>query len=92
MGKNRKERIDHYTVVSRGQFLDLFMPKGGSGAEIAYELHEVLKKYLAEKSLTFIGSDGTGVNTGWENGAISTLEHQYLGRALFWVSQWHFNE
>ena len=86
VGRNCKERIDHYTIVSRGEFLDLFVPKGGRGAEIAYELHEVLKKYLAEKSLVFIGSDGTGTNTGWDNGAIATLEHQHLGRALFWVS------
>ena len=49
VGKNRKERIDHYTIVSRGKFLDLFVPKDGTGAQIAYELHEVLKKYLAKE-------------------------------------------
>ena len=49
VGKNRKEKIDHYTVVSRGKFLDIFVPKDGTGAQIAYQLHEVLKKYLAEK-------------------------------------------
>ena len=57
MGRNCKERIDHYTIVSRGDFLDLFVPKGGTGAEIAYELHEVLKKYLARQSLIYIGCD-----------------------------------
>ena len=57
IGKNRKEKIDHYTVVSRGKFLDLFIPKDGTGAQIAYELHEVLKKYLAKESLIYVGSD-----------------------------------
>ena len=66
-GRNRKEKIDHYTVVSRGKFLDLFVPKDGTGAQIAYELHEVLKKYLAEHSLIYLGCDSTGSNTGWVN-------------------------
>ena len=57
IGKNRKEKIDHYTIVSRGKFLDLFVPKDGTGAQIAYELHEVLKKYLAKESLIYIGCD-----------------------------------
>ena len=56
-GRNRKKKIDHYTVVSGGKFLDLFMPKDGTGATIAYELHEVLKKFLAEKSLVYIECD-----------------------------------
>ena len=64
-GKNRKEKIDHYTVVSGGKFLDLFVPKNGTGAQIAFKLHEVLKNYLAEKSLLFIGCDSTGTNTDW---------------------------
>ena len=64
-GRNRKEKIDHYTIVSRGKFLDLFMPKDGTGAQLAYELHEVLKKYLAENSLIYLGCDSTGSNTGW---------------------------
>ena len=65
VGKNRKEKIDHYTVVSGGKFLDLFVPKDGTGAQIAIKLHEVLKNYLAEKSLLFIGCDSTGTNTDW---------------------------
>ena len=65
MGKNRKEKIDHYTVVSGGKFLDIFMPKDGTGAQLAYELLELLKKYLAKNSLIFIGCDSTGSNTGW---------------------------
>ena len=64
-GRNRKKKIDHYTVVSRGKFLDLFVPRDGTGAQIAYKLHEVLKNYLAEKSLIYIGCDSTGCNTGW---------------------------
>ena len=56
-GRNRKKKIDHYTVVSRGRFLDLFVPKDGTGAQVAYELHEVLKKYLAKESLIYIGCD-----------------------------------
>ena len=64
-GRNRKEKIDHYTVVSRGNFLDLFVPKDGTGAQIAYQLHELLKNYLAKNSLIYIGSDSTGSNTGW---------------------------
>ena len=39
-GKNRKVMIDHYTMVSRGKFLDLFMPKDGTGGQLAYELHQ----------------------------------------------------
>ena len=65
VGKNRKEKIDHYTVVSRGKFLDIFMPKDGTGGQLAYELHQVLKNYLATNSLIYIGSDSTGSNTGW---------------------------
>ena len=56
-GRNRKIKIDHYTIVSRGKFLDLFVPKDGTGAEIAYQLHEVLKNYLAKNSLIYIGCD-----------------------------------
>ena len=65
VGKNRKEKIDHYTVVSRGKFLDIFVPKDGTGAQIAIKLHEILKNYIAEKSLIYIGADSTGTNTGW---------------------------
>ena len=56
-GKNRKEKIDHYTVVSSGRFLDLFVPENGTGAQLAFKLHELLKNYLAENSLIYIGCD-----------------------------------
>ena len=56
-GRNRKKKIDHYTVVSSGKFLDLFVPENGTGAQLAFKLHELLKNYLAENSLIYIGCD-----------------------------------
>ena len=65
IGRNKKDKIDHYTCVTRGKFLDIFVPKDGTGAQIAYQLHEILKKYLAEKSFLYPGCDSTASNTGW---------------------------
>ena len=80
VGKNRTEKIEHYTCTSRGKYLDNFslpIPKkiiGKNGKEknekieagkiIAMELHEILKKHLAKLSLIYIRADSCATNTG----------------------------
>ena len=94
IGKNRTESIDHVTCVSNGEYLDHFsvQKKEGNAKALAFQIHDILKKYLAENSLIYIGCDSTAVNTGWQGhiegkgGVISILEHKFLFRPLFWVS------
>ena len=54
IGKNRTEVIDHYTMCTGEEFLDIFRPKNGEGKTLAMELHKALKLYLAVKSLIYI--------------------------------------
>ena len=80
LGKNRQEVVDHYTCVSGGEFLDVFIPpkpkvlnpkpKGDGkkkepfGPILAFQLFQVIVNFLAELTFTFIGADSTRVNTG----------------------------
>ena len=72
--------MDHYTCVSGGEFLDVFIPpkpkvlnpkpKGDGkkkepfGPILAFKLYQVVISFLAELSFIFIGADSTRVNTG----------------------------
>ena len=72
--------MDHYTCVSGGEFLDVFIPpkpkilnpkpKGDGkkkepfGPILAFKLFQVIMNFLAELTFTFIGADSTRVNTG----------------------------
>ena len=72
--------MDHYTCVSGGEFLDVFIPpkpkilnpkpKGDGkkkepfGPILAFQLFQVIINFLAELTFTFIGADSTRVNTG----------------------------
>ena len=64
--------MENFTCITQpeGTYLDLFtLPKKeGKGIIIAIELHHLVKKYFAEHSFIFIGSDGTSVNTGYKSG------------------------
>lgn len=73
------------TCISDGSFLEFFQPDDDTGLTYGIELHKIVKKYLAEESLIYIGSDSTAVNTGCYNGAIASLE-KLMGKQLFWVS------
>ena len=80
VGKNRQEVVDHYTCVSGGEYLDVFIPpkpkvlnpkpKGDGkkkepfGPILAFQLFQVIINFLAELTFTFIGADSTRVNTG----------------------------
>ena len=44
-------------MCTGGEFLDIFRPVNGEGQTLAMELHNVLKKYLADKSLIYIGKE-----------------------------------
>ena len=52
------------TCISDGTFLEFFQPEDGCDPTYGNELHKVVKKYNADETLIFIGSDSTAVNTG----------------------------
>ena len=52
------------TCISDGTFLEFFQPEDGCDPTYGNELHKIVKKYDADETLIFVGSDSTAVNTG----------------------------
>ena len=67
---------DFVTVISEpgGQYVDHIIPRDGGAEALASELFDLLKQYQSCDTVYCIGSDGTAVNTGHENGTIKRLE------------------
>lgn len=86
---------EHVTIIKEpgSEFIGYVTPTGGTGREIQQAIVDFLEreKYNMEH-LVAISSDGTVVNTGYQNGAIPFME-RYLQRPLQWlVCLFHFNE
>ncbi len=61
---------EHISVVAeqQGQYLDHFSPLSGRARHIELELYDILAEHDSLEIFLAIGSDGTSVNTGKNNG------------------------
>ena len=75
--------ISNVTCISDGSFLEFFQlpvvmvtdddgeekeKEDGTGEAYGKKLHETVKKFKAEESVTYMGADSTRVNTGHKTG------------------------
>ena len=85
---------EHIVVVEEpnSEYRTHFTPASGKAIDIAKDLMKFISESVSKNSLTVIGTDGTAVNTGCNNGVIRKIE-ECLGRPLQWaICQLHLNE
>ena len=85
---------DFVTVIGEpgAQLVDHVVPRGSGANALANELFDLLKEYQSCSTLRCIGSDGTNVNTGHDNGTIRRLE-VLLNHPVHWcICLIHFVE
>ena len=86
--------MDHYSIVDGidGSYLTHLTPEDGKGKTIAEIIFEWILETGQEDNIVVIGGDSTGVNTGWERGAIHFMEAS-LGHKVMWtICFLHLNE
>ena len=76
---------DHYVMVGEpdSQYLGHDVPLSGHRISIGLMSYRFLKSKGWDTTLSVVGADGCGVNTGHNEGAIVYLE-KLLGRPLHW--------
>jgi len=85
---------EHYVVIGEpGTFyLTHVTPENGKGRVIANAIYQYIKDNSMENNIYLIGTDGTAVMTGANNGFIRSLE-ELLDKPLHWVvCLLHLNE
>jgi hypothetical protein len=96
-GKRRNvlKKIDHITVTDSQNetFIGEFEVESGKGEVVSHQVVVKLNdKGVPIDGIKIVGADLTAANTGWEIGALSLLEEEFLRALHWWICVIHINE